>query len=67
MPPRPVTLATAGRLLTGPPEGYGPKQEVKVKRWIHTIPAVLPPPASEASGIATEVGVRTYPHPHTSN
>lgn len=60
MPPpkRPVTLATAGRQLNGPPEGYGPKQEVKVKRWIETLPASPGPLSLEASAIAAASEVR---------
>ncbi len=61
MPPgRPVTLGTAGRLLTGPPEGYGRKQEVKVKRWIDTLPAspgkALGAEPSSISTAPSEVG-----------
>lgn len=46
---KPATLATAGKRLTGPPEGYGRKKELQVKHWLvgsaqHT---------SDAAGAAT--------------
>lgn len=31
---KPVTLASAGPRLTGPPEGYGRKKELQVKHWL---------------------------------
>ena len=31
---KPATLATAGKRLTGPPEGYGRKKEMQVKHWL---------------------------------
>jgi hypothetical protein len=29
-----ATLASAGKRLTGPPEGYGRKKELQVKHWL---------------------------------
>ncbi|EFJ40994.1 hypothetical protein VOLCADRAFT_119808, partial [Volvox carteri f. nagariensis] len=40
MAPKAVSLAFAGRKLTGPPEGYGKKKQVQVEKWI----SVMPPP-----------------------
>jgi hypothetical protein len=31
---KPATLATAGKRLNGPPEGYGRKKELQVKHWL---------------------------------
>lgn len=39
MPPRAVTLATSGKALTGPPEGYNKKKERIVKKWLTDLPA----------------------------
>jgi hypothetical protein len=39
MPPRPVTLAAAGRKLTGEAEGYSRKKELAIKRWLTALPA----------------------------
>lgn len=38
MPPRAVTLASAGKTLTGPPEGYNKKKERIVKKWLTELP-----------------------------
>lgn len=38
MPPRAVTLASAGKTLTGPPEGYNKKKERTVKKWLTELP-----------------------------
>nr|ADI46950.1 FA1m [Volvox carteri f. nagariensis] len=38
MPPKAVSLALAGRKLTGPPEGYGKKKQFQVERWISGMP-----------------------------
>lgn len=38
MPPRVVPLALAGRRLTAPPEGYGPKKEQQIKGWLKAVP-----------------------------
>jgi hypothetical protein len=31
MPPKPVSLANAGRKLQGPPEGYGRRKELQAR------------------------------------
>lgn len=38
MPPRPVSLALAGRNLTSQPEGYNRKKELQVKQWLGALP-----------------------------
>jgi hypothetical protein len=39
-----ASLNTAGKLLVGPPEGYGRKKELQVKHWLHQVPPQLPDP-----------------------
>jgi hypothetical protein len=47
-----VSLAYAGRKLTGPPEGYDRKKELQVKKWLTS---AAPPPAEEASDLPSVV------------
>lgn len=53
MAPKVIPLAYAGKKLTGPPEGYGRKQELQVKRWLTSAGGLPEPEASVAS--ASEV------------
>jgi hypothetical protein len=53
MPPRQVSLANAGRKLTGPPESYDRKKELQVKRWLAA--AAETPAKGEPSEIASVV------------
>ena len=58
MAPKPVSLAYAGRKLTGPPEGYGKKKELQVKHWIGGLPAPHDAELPDVASVATmpEVG-----------
>ncbi|KAG2483285.1 hypothetical protein HYH03_017832 [Edaphochlamys debaryana] len=53
MPPKPVSLAYAGRKLTGPPEGYGKKKELQVKHWISGLPRPDETELAEVASVAT--------------
>ncbi|GLI62908.1 Flagellar autotomy protein 1 [Volvox africanus] len=53
MAPKAVSLAFAGRKLTGPPEGYGKKKEFQVKRWISGMPPPEELDPTEVGSVAT--------------
>lgn len=53
MPPKPVSLAYAGRKLTGPAEGYSRKKELQVKKWIAEIPPTRDLEADAAASVAS--------------
>ncbi len=53
MAPKTVSLAYAGRKLTGPPEGYGKKKELEVKKWILGLPPPEDAELIEVASVAT--------------
>jgi hypothetical protein len=61
MPPKAVSLAYAGRKLTGPPEGYGKKKELQVKQWIQGLPRPDEAELVEVASVATLAEVRQAP------
>lgn len=58
MPPKAMSLAYAGRKLTGPPEGYGKKKERQVKEWITDLPPLEEAELVEVASVATLSEVR---------
>lgn len=61
MAPKTVSLAYAGRKLTGPPEGYGKKKELEVKKWILGLPPPEDAELVEVASVATLTEVRLAP------
>nr|BCL66095.1 Flagellar autotomy protein 1 [Volvox africanus] len=53
MAPKAVSLAFAGRKLTGPPEGYGKKKEFQVKKWISGMPPPEELDPADVGSVAT--------------